>query len=254
MPQIPTLIKEALPHRAVKYLAVRYDPAVRMHYYTFEGRAIYVSSRDDFSKEKIIRWLAQNIYFAKYLPRPGDTVIDFGAGYGEEAVYLSNRVPHIRYIGVEIQPTTFECLSMTFSKLRPEDYVASPCVISNNDFERLLLTPHYLCSGLTDDGQIVLPSSTWADFRRRYHITTIDLLKMNIEGAELLLLQSIGDLGLIKNVIVSCHDFLGRPETMTKQAVSGLLCEQGFQIQTFHHGIQWADDWLFASRADHDSR
>ena len=80
----------------------------------------------------------------------------------------------------------------------------------------------------------------------------IDLLKMNIEGAEKGLIASIGDFSRIKRLIVSCHDFRadeGHGEFFrTKESVTATLAGAGYAIKTFAHDISWSDDWIFASR------
>jgi FkbM family methyltransferase len=239
-----------LPHRLAQYVAVRHDPTVRRLYYEYAGQRIYVTDRAHYMPPSRIDWLCRNIYFAKYRPRAGDTVVDFGAGYGEEAVWLYRQVPNmlLRYLGVEVQPAVFECLALTMHRL-PYAAMASPWAVSSQPWLPLKMGAHYIGAGHRRDGQIRLPTVRWQDFRAQYDLEKIDLLKINIEGGELALLQHIGDgLCQVKRIIVSCHDFLG-PETATKDTVFTLLLAQGYSVQTFNTGIDWADDWLFAERA-----
>jgi hypothetical protein len=68
-------------------------------------------------------------------------------------------------------------------------------------------------------------------------ITHIDLLKVNIEGAEVAALRGLGPLlAKTRYLCIACHDFLadeGGPETLrTKAAVCELLIGHGFDVQT----------------------
>jgi len=59
------------------------------------------------------------------LPKEDDVVVDLGAGYGDEALYIGSRSKDVTYIGVEVQPVIFECLASTFRTLG-DKFIASP--------------------------------------------------------------------------------------------------------------------------------
>ena len=83
-------------------------------------------------------------------------------------------------------------------------------------------------------------------------IQRIDLLKMNIEGAEQLAIQGIGTLlDNTRHICVSCHDFLaddgGPDELRTKGFVREFLRERGFHVSTRDDAIDpWTRDYLYA--------
>ena len=52
-------------------------------------------------------------------------VVDLGAGYGDEALYIGSRSKDVTNIGVEAQPVIFECLASTFRTLG-DKFIASP--------------------------------------------------------------------------------------------------------------------------------
>lgn len=248
-------IVQHLHPRIARQIAVKYDADVRQHYYELYGERVYIERVRNFRKAAGIEWQCKNLYFKHYLPKPGDTVVDFGAGFGEEAVWLSQQDKYssapLRYIGVEVQPTVFNCLALTFARLG-WGYEASPQVVSGRHFESFQVGSNYVSSGLAKSGQLRLPGMRWQMFVNEefYNIGIIDLLKINIEGAELALLEEIGvGLKAVKRVIVSCHDFLG-PATATKARVTALLMGAGYGVRTFKTGASWAgpDDWLYAER------
>ena len=62
----------------------------------------------------------------------------------------------------------------------------------------------YASVGNISEGYIEIPTMAWPDFITRYNLKKIDLLKMNIEGAEKDLIASIDDFSIIKRFIISC--------------------------------------------------
>ena len=92
----------------------------------------------------------------------------------------------------------------------------------------------------------------WADFIQRYDIDHIDLMKMNIEGAERDLLKSIDDFSMVRRFAISCHDFRanhGDGEFFrTKDDVMRILAENDYEIKQFSYGRDYADDWIYAER------
>ena len=230
---------------------VRFDRQTGFYTYRRYGYNIYIRRPRHFLTEKKIRWLCENILFRYYLPEDDAQVVDLGVGYGEEAIYLKRVSPGIRYLGVEPQPVIYECVSNTFRELNP-NYITSPFVITEKARVKFASRYGYASVGSTDSGYIEIPSLTWNDFLQRYRIDRIDLLKMNIEGAEKELIGSIKDFSPNKRLIVSCHDHRadsGDGEFYrTKKFVVSRLEQAGYDIGTFHSGINWGDDWIFASK------
>jgi FkbM family methyltransferase len=178
-------------------------------------------------------------------------VVDLGVGYGEAAVFLKSVSPDVKYLGVEAQPVIYECVSNTFRELN-EDFRASPFVLSTETDIKFVSQGSYASVGAIPEGYIEIPTLSWPEFIKRYNLNRIDLLKMNIEGAEKQLIESIDDFSIIKRFIISCHDFRannGEGEFYrTKKDVMSKLQENGYKIRTFDYGTIWSDDWIFASK------
>ena len=178
-------------------------------------------------------------------------MVDLGIGYGEEAVFLKSHSPEVKYLGVEAQPVIYECVSNTFDGLGG-NFNTSPFCITNESNVKFVSRYSYAHVGSVPEGYIEIPTLSWSAFLRRYHIHQIDLLKMNIEGAEKQLMESIEDFSLIKRCIVSCHDFRAKEGAgdffRTKKDVIHTLEENGCKIETFDYGLGWSDDWIFASK------
>lgn len=93
---------------------VRFDKKTGFYRYKRFGKYIYIRHPRHFLDEKSNKWYCEELFFHYYMPKNNDVVVDLGAGYGEEAVYIASRFPDVRYIGVEAQPVIYECLSNTF--------------------------------------------------------------------------------------------------------------------------------------------
>ncbi|WP_455202868.1 FkbM family methyltransferase, partial [Kaarinaea lacus] len=186
--------------------------------------------------EKDIRWLCENIIYKHYLPSDEDQVVDLGVGYGDEAIYLKHRSKNVKYLGVEAQPVIYECACNTFKQLGP-NFSVSPFAVSNEKSLKFVSQFGYAGASDEDEGYIEIPTISWAELVDRYGIDKIDLLKMNIEGAERFVLSSIDDYSNIRRLVISCHDFRansGDGENFrTKDFVINILSENGYQIEHF---------------------
>jgi FkbM family methyltransferase len=104
--------------------------------------------------------------------------------------------------------------------------------------------------GAEGDG-IDVPARRIETIAAELGITRIDLLKMNIEGAELPALRGLGELmARTQHVCISCHDFLaeagGSDELRTKATVRDLLVDQGFRVFNREDAPDpWTRDYLY---------
>lgn len=225
------------------WFAVRRDPQTGKLYYVREGRRVYVNHRRDWPYWRDSLWTYENVIFKPYRPKAGDTVVDIGAGYGEESVFLG---PDVRYIGVEIQPSTYECLANTargFPQMKAVPFAIAdgPVYITTSRYNE--------SASQVVDGYIETPHLTWNDFLSRYGVESVDLLKINIEGGELAFLQH-ADLSRVKRIVVCCHDFRanrGDSESFrTYDRVRPLLESRGLKMQRIsENGPDWSQWWFY---------
>jgi hypothetical protein len=77
-------------------------------------------------------------------------------------------------------------------------------------------------------------------------LPVIDLLRINIEGAEKLAVHATPWVK-VRNAVISCHDFAGIP---AKAEVLHVLRQKGFEVTTraAPAGMPWLADYLYASR------
>lgn len=230
---------------------VKFDPKTGFYRYSRNNNYIYIRHPNHFMEEKEQTWLCENLYFKHYLPQNTDVVVDLGAGYGEEANFLHAKSTHVNYFGVEAQPVIYECLSNTFHNMG-KNFKSVPYVISKEPVKFKSQFSYASVSGTSEESYIEIPTIKWGEFLSRYNIHHIDLLKMNIEGAEKQILEDIDNFSIIKRLIISCHDFRANSgdgeHYRTKEFVLAALKRQGYTIKGFSYNISWADDWIYAEK------
>lgn len=225
-------------------LGVRRDPVTGHLYYRVEGTRVHLRFADECIRPQYRDASFREIYFKHYLPTGSDCVVDFGAGLGTEIVMLAARSPDLRYIAVEIQPWVYECLCLTLAQL-PAGF--EPYGLAVGEGGRVRIAPARAGEDASTlaGGPIPVESLTWREFASRHRIQRVDLLKMNVEGAEAALLDQI-DLSQIQRAIVSFHDFRadrGEGEHYrTRARVEARLRTAGFALTPV------GDSWMFAER------
>jgi FkbM family methyltransferase len=165
-----------------------------------------------------------------YVPKEGDTVLDVGAGIGEETVIFSRLAGHV--ISVEAHPRTFRCLEKTIAANKLDNVTATWCAIADRDGEiQLSDGTDHLSNMMTSEGGIKVPARSLQSLCDDYGIHQIDFLKMNIEGAERLAIAGFGNL-VIRNLVISCHDFLKQDDMRTMATVEDFLRRNGYSVTT----------------------
>jgi len=204
------------------------------------------------------RWVIDNWCWG-YMVREGDTVIDVGAGIGEEAVILSSLVgPKGRVISIEAHPETFACLQETLRRSELANVVPLHLALSDCDGIATIAsgTSHLTSSIMTGGAGSTVPARSLDSLSRQFGWTNVALLKMNIEGAELAAVRGMALLSQrITNVCISCHDFLadrgGGEALRTRAKVEPLLERYKFKLVSRPgHPDPWVRDYLYGQRSN----
>lgn len=205
-------------------------------------------------------WVLDN-WCHGYLPQPGDTVIDIGAGVGEEAIVFSQLVgPTGRVIAIEAHPGVFGCLKETVRRSGLTNVTPLGIAVGASDGAiEIALGDNFLTHSIVADRK--LGASQEVALRRLDSLAAelglgdVALVKMNIEGAETDALRGMeGTAGKVRNAVISCHDFLaaragGDPALRTKAECRPLLERMGFAVAIRpDHPDEWTRDYLYASR------
>jgi FkbM family methyltransferase len=209
------------------------------------------------------RWLerkARDVFTASYAPRPGDVVVDIGAGIGEEVPTLARLVaPAGRLYCVEAHPRTFEFLRRTCELNRLDNVSLDNVAIGDARGEVTISdvgdARNYENTILVDtEAGLRVPAMTLSDYFHTRAIASADLLVMNIEGAERLALEGMRDVAdRVRHVAIACHDFLadetGNEAMRTKRIVREQLSRYGFEVSDRPGDPRpWLRDFLYGSR------
>ena len=201
----------------------------RFSYYAFDFKNMRKLARDRLS-DSLDYWAHV------YRPQIGDTVIDVGAGIGIDTLALAPLVGSSgRIYSVEAHPWTFRALQKTCELNRLTNVTTLQYALSDkrgtvwisdlpnseeNSVSEVLLDDHY----------ISVPSTNLDTLVASEGIQRVALLKLNIEGAERMVISGIDNcINLIDHVAIACHDFRG-DGFRTKQLVVDFLRDHGFEI------------------------
>jgi FkbM family methyltransferase len=222
-------------------------------------RRVWVPLRATAHRDRDREELARDLFFQEYTPQPGDTVVDVGAGAGEEVELFSRLVgPGGRVYAVEAHPATFAALEARCARAGLDNVVAVHAAASDragtvsfSDDES------YLENRITDGkGALVVPAMTLDELLDGWAVERIDFLKMNIEGAEEAALRGLaGSAPRVRHLAVSCHDFLadrgGDPANRTRAAVERVLAGYGFRVTVRRRSDRrhWTRPYLYGTRS-----
>lgn len=192
-----------------------------------------------------------------YTPEEGDVVFDVGAGVGAETLLFSRLVGASgRIVSIEAHPRTYGrvvelCNANGLANVTPLQVAASE---SDGTATITDLANHVRNTTLAAaPNGIEVPARRLETIAKSLDIRHIDLLKVNIEGAEVSALRGLGPLlGQTRHVCIACHDFLadeGGADTLrTKAAVRDLLVRHGFDVRTRDDAPDpWTRDYVYGT-------
>ena len=183
---------------------------------------------------------AANDYWCHfYQPQQGDTIVDIGAGIGDDAVAFSRLVgKNGRVIAIEAHPNTYRCLLKTIKANRLDNVIAVNAAVADVEgYITISDGENYLSNSIhAGMGTIRVKACTLENILKQTGSSRVDLIKMNIEGAETAALKGMkGILLTTPHVVVSCHDFKAdrgeSPELRTYESVYQILKNSGFQLR-----------------------
>lgn len=196
---------------------------------------------------------------------PGDVIIDAGANVGLTTIFFTDQVPGVRVIAFEPAAECYECLADNLARYAPEAravcaalgaregkqkftyYPNSPAQSSlyadaaedrwltkmlmantrmSEQMRSSMLADNVLDQLFTERRREV-PVKTVATVLDEFGIDQVALLKVDVERAELEVLDGVGEenWSRVARVVLEVHDIGGRLD-----AVRGLLTDHGFAL------------------------
>lgn len=207
-----------------------------------EGGTTYYGPTPHTATTEVVEALALDHWCHVTPVGPGSTVIDVGAGNGDETVFFSRLVgPTGKVVCIEAHPTTTESLRRTVTANRLANVHIIEVAVSDEIGEISMsnsLVDHVANADVGDRGDdnhtVRVPTDLLDNVLDALDLDRVDLLKMNIEGAETKALRGMTSwLAATRAVAISCHDFLAtEPDDpgRTKDDVWRLLDEAGFEL------------------------
>lgn len=192
-----------------------------------------------------------------YRPGPGDVVIDVGAGLGEESLLFSKWVgPEGKVFSIEANPATFAGLRYLITLNKLSNVKADWLAISNFNGKTLIednddrFLQNTIVGKANASGKITeVNCCTLDEYFDQNAIVRADFLRVNIEGAEQLLVEGMNSsVNKIKHVVISCHDFReGSDFYKTREKIMRFLSFQNFTILYQQTGNAVRDNYLYAT-------
>lgn len=180
----------------------------------------------------------KDMWMYEYVPRPGDVVLDIGAGTGWETLCFSRLVGQSgSVVSIEAHPRTFECLT-EMCRRNSLDNVTRIFGAAAAEVGSLLISNEadYAANRVVEiSSGTPVPSLRLDSLYDSLQLGRIDLLKMNIEGAERAALDGMRRaIRRTQHVVISCHDFLaddhGTESMRTRAEVVRFLEQAGFKV------------------------
>jgi FkbM family methyltransferase len=180
-------------------------------------------------------------WFHVYKPSPGDTIVDIGAGRGEDVFVFSRSVgPTGKVWAIEPHPTSFLALRKLcqwnqLTNVHLRNYACT----SDSGLLQIETMPvwesNYVRTGPPSNSSFEVETLRFDDLAKRENIGPISFLKMNIEGAEREALPGcIEALSRTQMACIAAHDFRadrGEGESFrTLSLVKDFLTTQGFEL------------------------
>ncbi len=171
--------------------------------------------------------------FLPSLIGPGGIAIDCGANKGEFAQFLATRTGALVH-AIEADPRLAKIIPQ-HPRITPHHYA-----VTGSGNEAMLNLGVESCSSIHyqeagNQERVKVPATTLDAFCQENAIEEIDLLKLDIEGEEIPVLENISDqlLARTKQMTVEFHDFLRPSERARIESILRNMGSRGFDTISF---------------------
>jgi FkbM family methyltransferase len=177
------------------------------------------------------------------------TIVDAGAHIGMSSILFALKYPTARIIAIEPEPSNFAALIRNTAPYKTITPIQAALWREDGEVGLGASIAHPKGAfQIVENGQQRVRAITMDTLMRETGIDSIDLLKVDIEGAEIELFESCPWIGNVRIIAIELHDRV-RPgcSSAVKDAASGLHCEQQgevtfFSTQPVHAGSHYSAD------------
>jgi FkbM family methyltransferase len=182
--------------------------------------------------------VAHRHWFVRYMPRPGDTILDIGAEIGSDVPAFAKGVGKDgRVVAVEAHPVTYKLLEATVARSGFTQVECKLLAITESRGEIFIEDASSTLSSAVSTRGVGhrVPGLSMDELCESLGIGEIGLVKMNIEGSECDALKGMQKtLERTRNLVIACHDFRaddGDGEYFrTRAGVVATLHAAGFEV------------------------
>jgi len=137
------------------------------------------------------------------------TIVDLGSNIGLVAAYFLTNYPDSRLLAVEADPSNFALCRTNLERYGKRVQAVNAAIWSSNGQVQLKRFRDYYATQtepVDNSSAVIVPAQDMQTLLAAFTIDTIDLLKVNIEGAELELFRSRVDwLNRVNSVVIELH-------------------------------------------------
>lgn len=160
-------------------------------------------------------------------------IIDAGANIGLASIYFHRANPASRITAIESDPAIYAVLCRNLKSFGATNVEVIHGAAWDRHEDLRFSQDHADAGRISDHGETLVRGIRLRDLIEGQHI---DLLKMDIEGAETrVLMDCEGAMGGVQRMFVEYHSFAGEPQSLAK--LLSVLKRSGFHYYIQHTGV-----------------
>ena len=233
--------------------SIEYDPNFKAFWLKSAGQFLFMVDKPYFNYSIRNLYLSiQKVYCRHYTPKIDDVIIDVGAGIGTELIFFWENIgEHGKIYSIEASPTSYRKLNELCIKNKIYNSLNFNLAISDTNGKIWMEeTDRFEANQVNKEAKgMEINSLTLDKFIEDNGIENVDFLKVNIEGAELHMIQGMSQsIKKVNNIAVSCHDFLNKEKISIRKSMIDFLKGNNFEIHENNTGNIVLDSWIYGTR------